>query len=321
MIPSNLLSQDLVVGALPDRLVAVPVPLLDALRAGRQADAQARTWGEFRTAAPALSPLLWEGDAPPDDEDYSSLVDNDAFPHADALMLDWVPASLQAVLGDSAADTYGDTWLHIPIEGPDDDQGVARAIHAFEAEGYTVRRDDAAVRYAAGIDPEQASPAHPPVVIGQVPHGLVPVPRAKAERLAELHRALAQASTWGEFRARLSPANAQAVEDWMGDSWDEGGGPPPNDAAFHPGHIDGFDDSDWPEWPPRDALEWVPDSVVALGREVQTRLNGEYLEVDPVRADDLTRALQAAGYAVTRDDALVDAACGGYDTDLSAPNA
>ena len=102
----------------------------------------------------------------------------------------------------------------------------------------------------------------------------------------------------------------------MADAWDERGGPPPNDAPFEAGQIDGVDDADWPAWPPRDALEWVPDSVVALGREVQTRLNGEYLEVAPSRVADLTAALEAAGYSVTRDDALVDAACGGYQTSL-----
>ena len=54
MIPPDLLSRSLVVGAAPEHLVALPEPLLDALLAGCRADAEARTWGEFREAAPGL---------------------------------------------------------------------------------------------------------------------------------------------------------------------------------------------------------------------------------------------------------------------------
>ena len=151
------------------------------------------------------------------------------------------------------------------------------------------------------------------LVLGPIPHGLVVAPRPEAERLAALHRALSASSTWGEFLGALSAANRRAFERHLApyvedDDFDL----PPDGAAFAPEQIPGFSDGDWPAWPPRQALAWVPDDVRALGRVEQTVHNGPYLVFDPDAADLVTAALQAAGYEVERDDALVDAACGIY---------
>ena len=152
MIPPDLLSRSLVVGAVPDQLVAIPEPLLDALLAGRRADEEARTWGEFREAAPGLHRLLASADPdlPADDEPFSSLADDDAFPHANTLMLEWVPADLQEALGETASDTHGDAWFDIAIDGPEDAEAIGEAVRLFEEAGYTVRRDDAAICTACG---------------------------------------------------------------------------------------------------------------------------------------------------------------------------
>ena len=135
MIPSDLLSRSLAIGALPDRVVAIPEPLLQALLAGRRADASARTWGELRNAAPGLWHLLWDDrpDPPADDEERTPLADDDAFPHADALMLEWVPNDLQARLGQREHDRTDGEWLQIEYES---DADLDHAARVLEAAGY-----------------------------------------------------------------------------------------------------------------------------------------------------------------------------------------
>lgn len=309
MIPSDLLSRSLVIGAIPERLVAFPEPLLEAFLAGRRADGEALTFGEFRTAAPAFARLAEDDDdAPPtDDEPFHSFADRDAFPYAEALMLDWVPADLQAELGEDESDTYGDEWLQIGIDGPDDAEAIGRAVRLFEAAGYTVRRDDSAVAVACGYAFAEPDDRDLTVVLGEIPHGLVALPLRVARRRVELEVALAGASTWGEAYALLAPGEQDALAEAFEES--------PDDEPFALSEVWGLDDGEWPGWLPRDAVDeaWFPASVVALGKVHETTHSGPYLAFDPADRERVAVAFRAEGYTVTDNEALVDAACGGYN--------
>lgn len=86
----------------------------------------------------------------------------------------------------------------------------------------------------------------------------------------------------------------------------------PFDRDLIPGHVDG----DWPEWPAREMLKWMPAELLTrFGRTEASVLNGDYLRIDPRHEAALAAALEGAGWTCIKDDALVSAASGyGYPT-------
>ena len=151
------------------------------------------------------------------------------------------------------------------------------------------------------------------VLLGSIPNlGLVALPLDSARRRVELELALGNARTWAEARALLTDREADDLAERFEDVWDEEGGPPSDADLFDLDAVWGLDDGEWPGWPPREALGWVPDEVQALGRVVQTTHSGPYLVFEPDAAARVAEAFRQAGYDIERDDALVDAACGGY---------
>lgn len=133
------------------------------------------------------------------------------------------------------------------------------------------------------------------------------IEREFAEDLAHTRRVLATAPTWEELRTGLSAERfAQCLERLQPFA----STPPADDAPFAPGDLLEYGDGDWPEWPATEQLSWMPAEVQAFGRREPTVLNDDILDFDPADDDAVIAALQRAGYEVTRDDALVAAACG-----------
>jgi hypothetical protein len=150
------------------------------------------------------------------------------------------------------------------------------------------------------------------IVIGTVENDgleVVMIPQQEAESLAQLHRALNRAATWGEFK-RLAPREhyEDAVSRWM-DSNDEE--EPASDQPFDPHDIPGRDDGDWPAWPAQDMLAWVPEEVQArFGRSHASVLNGAWLSLTGEAIDEIVASMERLGYRCRRDDELIARAHG-----------
>ncbi|CAB4958993.1 unannotated protein [freshwater metagenome] len=122
-----------------------------------------------------------------------------------------------------------------------------------------------------------------------------------------MREAVHASTTWGDLRTRLPPARSAQLAEAFGDDEDR----PADGVALADVPVPGWDDADWPESPAQSMLEWVPEDVQQLGTEVSTRLSGEHLELAPERTADVVAAMRAAGYAMERDDALVERAAWG----------
>ena len=145
------------------------------------------------------------------------------------------------------------------------------------------------------------------IVYGLAGRDLVFIPRAEAERLKALQDAL-NSATWGEVRRRLRP---DLYEELLDQCRDELESDPGDDESFDPDAVPGHADGDWPEWPKQGMLEWMPARVwKAFGRVEASVLNGDFLQLDAGRLEELVAALEAEGFACRRDDALVARASG-----------
>lgn len=83
------------------------------------------------------------------------------------------------------------------------------------------------------------------------------------------------------------------------------------DAPFEASDIRGYDDGDWPAWPEQEMLEWVPNDIQArYGREVESVINGPYLELLSARTAEIVAAFEAHGYQCREDLRLIQRACG-----------
>jgi hypothetical protein len=132
------------------------------------------------------------------------------------------------------------------------------------------------------------------LVYGYALLSLVFMTRTRAEDLAKVHPAIAASKTWGEFR-RLVPG--RIVTELEGITQEH---PADSDRL----NVWGYDDGDWPATS-QAQLEWMPDDVVELGSIVETILNGDSLEFSESNEREIVRRLEAHGWKVHRDDALV----------------
>jgi hypothetical protein len=64
-------------------------------------------------------------------------------------------------------------------------------------------------------------------------------------------------------------------------------------------------------WPAQRALAWFPKEIARkFGAVTDSVLDGEYLELDDKRCDEIVAALEALGFSCVEDRALMDAAAG-----------
>lgn len=147
---------------------------------------------------------------------------------------------------------------------------------------------------------------------------LIFIPKTQAKRLAQIHLA-ARSATWGEFRSKLPDGVWKEIaEDIYEEEWPlrkgqtaerEDGNEPLADEPLDSDDIPGYEESDWPEWPVQQMLDWVPKLIQqAFGTVEATRISGDYLHLDPTREREIVAAFEQAGYRCTKDEALVLAA-------------
>lgn len=86
---------------------------------------------------------------------------------------------------------------------------------------------------------------------------------------------------------------------------------PPDGASFDPDSIPGYADGDWPAWPARDMLHWMPEEVKnEYGRVDSSVLNGFFLWLDPDMKHEIASALENHVYQRREDDDFVALAYG-----------
>jgi hypothetical protein len=143
------------------------------------------------------------------------------------------------------------------------------------------------------------------LVYGECSEGLIFVDRDLAQELAALRRGFA---TWGEARGALSPRRwAEIVEVFAGADERE----PADEDTYDLERVPGFADGDWPEWPARLMLKWMPKDVVEkFGRVDDSVLNGQFFSIDPKNEADVVFALEAEGWSCVKDELLTLAASG-----------
>jgi HEAT repeat protein len=187
---------------------------------------------------------------------------------------------------------------------------------------------------------EQATPDTTDLVFGEIDGSLVFLPRAMAEDLAAVWKALGSAKTWAQFRSMVSPQRyeetvatvsegidfesffAEESESEPGLSREEAlrryraldvsERIPLDEDAFHGYDLPQVSDGDYPEWPAQQMLTWMPEQILErpFSRRQITMLNGEFLELDPAAEGEIVAALTAAGFRCSKDALLVLKACG-----------
>jgi hypothetical protein len=137
---------------------------------------------------------------------------------------------------------------------------------------------------------------------------LVVIPLAEARRLASLRVAIRECGTWGEFVGEIAgdPKTLDDLKDRLG------GEVPDDDEPFRADDFPGYGDGDWPTWPAQAMLDWLPESVQALGTVECSTFNGEFLQLDPDCQNEVIEAFAAEGIECYEDSENIVARASGW---------
>ena len=181
--------------------------------------------------------------------------------------------------------------------------------------GVQVRREPEELRscIADHWPPPRKRGVREPLVFGVLrkrfgDENLVFIPQRQARRLAAIHNAISEATTWKSFCDRMPLDDlCDVVSELRGDrklpaTTDD------FDRRWLPGP---YHDGDWPGWPEQLMENWLPRRICAeYGKREGTRLNGWFLILDVTRADEIVQALERKGFQLRHDPRLVRRACG-----------
>jgi hypothetical protein len=145
-------------------------------------------------------------------------------------------------------------------------------------------------------------------VVGEFDDRLLVLPLEEAERLAVLHDALKNASSWGELLREIGmdPLLLKEVRAQYGDEL-------PDDAEpFEREQIPGCYEGDWPAIPAELMASWLPDSIADLGTSGPTLFGGDLMRVAPGHRCEVLMRLQQLGLRCLEDDDLVSRASGAW---------
>ncbi len=147
------------------------------------------------------------------------------------------------------------------------------------------------------------------LIYGEVDDRLVFIPRSQALELARLTGGVDDIGTWGGLKAAMSPVRWQEIVGRVADG-DEAR-MPAADRPFDPDEIPGRAESDWPEWPAQEMLNWMPaDIVMRYGNEMESLTHGTFLSLDLGDEEEIVAALEYLDWTCEEDEALVAAASG-----------
>lgn len=141
----------------------------------------------------------------------------------------------------------------------------------------------------------------------EVRGSLVFAPAAVAERVAQIHHALA-APTWGELKSRLPAGELERLnlEEYL--ERDENDVlVVPNDSDIDPiRYVPGFTDGDYPEWLQGRQDIYLPQEICSrFGVRESSVLNGAFWRFDPRHERKMVTGLSARGTVVFRRNELL----------------
>lgn len=133
-----------------------------------------------------------------------------------------------------------------------------------------------------------------------VPHnrGAVFATEDRAKFIAQIHKALSSARTWGEFE-RLMPSEEYRK---IGREFDEQGEPRPQlDEAFSAEEVGGWSEGNYPPWLQSEMDLVIPDDILRrFGKRATTSLNGSYWDIPEDQMEPMANALRERGFEVVK---------------------
>jgi hypothetical protein len=135
--------------------------------------------------------------------------------------------------------------------------------------------------------------------------GLVFAIADDAFRNHAIRTALEASKTWGDFRHAVGEHEYQALLSKMSVDISQPVVVPNDEDPFDHNKIHGYADGDYPEWLQRQMEQLLPADILAkFGERMATRLNGDYVHIDPSSEKRFVLALRKRGYEVHRRDDL-----------------
>ncbi len=128
----------------------------------------------------------------------------------------------------------------------------------------------------------------------------------------QVHRAIQESTTWGEFRKGMPAAEYQRLfEDIFSSdpdaiAEDENSREPKDEEPFSSDCVPGFSDGDYPPWlaPERDA--YLPSELLeTFATREDTFVNGSFWRLDPKNVASIVERLWVLGYQAQRRDDLM----------------
>lgn len=148
----------------------------------------------------------------------------------------------------------------------------------------------------------------------QAPHDsyLVFVTPERALLIDQLHHAITDSKTWGEFRRQLPAGEyhrlfkGQFSTDPEVLAENECAREPHDAEPFNSDRVPGYSDGDYPPWLAQELDRHVPDMIL---REFATRessfINGSFWRLDATRTEEVVERLVRSGFRVERRDDLM----------------
>lgn len=140
--------------------------------------------------------------------------------------------------------------------------------------------------------------------------GLVFAPPERALFIDQIHRAIEDSATWGEFRKRMPAGEYQRLYEDIYSSdpevlaEDEDAREPRDDEPFSH-EVPGYSDGDYPPWLAQQQHRYLPRDVLEeFATEDSSALNGPFWRIDPARTELIVERLRGLGYKVERRDDL-----------------
>jgi hypothetical protein len=145
-------------------------------------------------------------------------------------------------------------------------------------------------------------------VVGEFDDSLLVLPVEEAERLAVLHDALENASSWGELLCEIGadPRLLEQVRAQYGDEL------PDEAEPFEREQIPGCYEGDWPSIPAELMASWLQDSIADLGTSGPTLFGGDLMRVAPGHRREVLVRLRQVGLRCREDDDLASRASGAW---------
>jgi hypothetical protein len=127
----------------------------------------------------------------------------------------------------------------------------------------------------------------------------------------QIHRAIEESKTWGEFRKRLPAGEYQRLykdifssdPEVIGE--DEDAREPGDDETFSSESVPGYSDGDYPPWVVQELHRYLPCEVTKeFAIRKDTFVNGSYPHLDGAKIQLVVRRLRSLGYTLEHRDDL-----------------